>query len=576
MSKRIAFLLLLTLLPFSSCKKEEEGGGGGGGVTPREVTVTGCVKGNNNQPIAGVVVSDGIYCTKTDEQGNYALGADLSKADFVFVSTPSNWKAPKKNGHAIFWKKLADYTPSSGKYSGVDFTLEPISNPDRFTIFIYGDPQPRNRSASTDKYVFASLDACQDMYKDMKEYASTLTGRPIYGIGLGDIVHQSTSLLDQYLEGMKTTGITTYNVIGNHDQKHEMGKTDPESSKAFEEKMGPTNYSFNLGNLHFLMIDNMIIREGSYSDDCKTGLTDDIWTFVQNDLSYVPSDMEIMVCGHSPMFRLQEGTDRTDGGHLRDLRNLLMRFKRVYAWAGHTHSTFNYYDKSSNLEVHTLGRVTGALWTNEFLSENGTPRGYMVFEYDGGKANPISWKFKPTYWQTGTPTGSASNIYDYSYRDWDYDASGRAVMKSTGELLSDSYQMQVFKPGSYDANDKTVYVNVFLWDEAWKKPTFQPEGGLPSTMTRMEASRDTDPYYLYRYSKADWEVTDWYATKYLNLSKEWYTWNDAKTQLITKDNKKRNCASIFRYQLNTTSAHGSGVVSVKDRFGNTYTSSVSW
>ena len=569
MMKRIAFLLLLTLLPFSSCKQEEEGGGGGGGVTPREVTVTGCVKGSDNTPIAGVVVSDGIYCTKTDEQGNYALGADLSKADFVFVSTPPDWAAPKKNGHAIFWKKLADYTKTGGKYTGVDFTLNRISNPDRFTIFIYGDPQPRARNQTTDNYAYASLDACEDMYKDMKEYAATLTGRPIYGIGLGDIVHQKISLLTDYLNGMKTTGITTYNVIGNHDQGHTMGMTDPEASKAFEEKMGPTNYSFNLGNLHFLMLDNMMVQSGKYSDECSTGLTDDIWTFVQNDLSYVSSDKTIMVCAHSPMFRLLEGHDRS-GKHLGDLRNALLRFSKVYAWAGHTHASFNYVDLSDpKIESHTLGRVTGALWTNEFICENGTPRGYLVFEYDGGKAKPISWKFKPIFWQTGTPSGSS--LYDYTYRDWDYNTSGRAVMKSTGENLSDSYQMQVFKPGTYEANDKTVYANIFLWDEAWDKPRFQLEGGTASVMTRMTASKSTDPYYLYRYSKADWEICAWYASKYSFLKTNWYD-DDGKDP----SNKKCNCTSIFRYTINSTAAHGSGTVSVKDRFGNTHTSSISW
>ena len=323
-------------------------------------------------------------------------------------------------------------------------------------------------------------------------------------------------------------------------------------------------YSFNLGDLHFLMIDNMLAQDGAYSDECATGLTDDIWTFVQNDLKLVPSSASIMICAHSPMFRLLAGNDRK-GPHLSELKSLLGRFKRVYAWAGHTHATFNYYDKNSNVEVHTLGRVTGALWTNEFLCENGTPRGYMVFDYDAGS---ISWKFKPIFWQTAKHSRAGTDKEPgYEYRDWDYDASGRAMLKSGGQL-TDKYQMQVFKPGTYDANDKTIYVNIFLWDEAWKTPTFQMEGSAtPSVMERVTESNGK----LYRYSYADWDISAFYVSKWPWFGTQWYDNEGADPS-----NKKQNCTSIFRYTLNTTDAHGSGTVKVKDRFGKEHTSTITW
>lgn len=573
MIKRFSIYLLLALLAFVSCNPENNNGEkeGEGSQFPKNWTVNGTVRGDDGSAIAGVVVSDGLTCVKTDSKGYYALEVDLSRdlqetLQYIFVSTPSGWAAPKAEGHAIFWKWLKDYSKNAeGKITGVDFTLTKISNPERFTIYIFGDPQPRKSNSNwTESSGYHSLDICADMYKDMKEYAATMKDRPVYGIGLGDIVHQDVSLLPAYRSGMSGTGITTYNVIGNHDQQHKMDLTDETSSKAYEKVMGPVNYSFNLGNLHFLMLDDMMVQEGAYSDECATGLTDDIWTFVQNDLKLVPSTASIMVCAHSPMFRQLGGNDRK-GPHLSDLKSLLGRFERVYAWAGHTHSTFNYYDKNSNVEVHTLGRVAGALWTNEFLSENGTPRGYMVFDYDAGN---ISWKFKPIFWQTAAHTQAGTDKEPtYEYRDWDYDATGRAVLK-TGGYLTDKYQMQVFKPGTYDANDKTVYVNVFLWDEAWKTPTFQMEGAATaSLMTRVT---DTNGR-LYRYSYADWDICAFYASKWAGLKQNWYDDNGNDPS-----NKMQNCASIFRYTLNTAEAHGSGTVKVKDRFGNEHSSTISW
>ena len=571
MNSRVIAILLLVILPCWSCKKDPQDSGGGGVVPVGEWTVSGTVKGDDGTPVAGAVVSDGHICVKTDEKGFYSLNVDLSgdlasTLQYVFVSTPSGWAAPRAEGHAIFWKWLKDCRKGGdGKISGVDFTLKRIAAPERFTLFIFGDPQPRRSNGNwTESSAYHSLDLCTDMYMDFKEYAATMTDRPVYGIGLGDIVHQDTGLLPAYRTGMESTGITTYNVIGNHDQGHVTGLSDEASSKAYEKVMGPTNYSFNLGQLHFLMLDNMMIRENAYSDDCATGLTDDIWEFAKNDLALVPSEASIMVCAHSPMFRLLEGSNRT-GKHLSELRSELSRFKRVYAWAGHTHSTFNYYDKDSNLETHTLGRVTGALWTNEFLSENGTPRGYMVLDYDAGK---LTWKFKPLFWQTAVHAQSGTDkVPDYTFRDWDYDATGRAILKSGGPL-TDDYQMQVFPPGTYAKDDTTVYVNVFLCDEAWKTPTFQMDGSsFRSPMSRITENNGK----LQRYSYADWDVTAFYAGHWAGLKQSWYDDNGADPS-----NKKQNCTSIFKYTLNTTEEHGSGTVRVTDRFGKEYTSKVTW
>ena len=368
--KKLFFLLVPLVLWTASCGKtpgaesssqtEQE-------TVPAEYTISGTVSGSDGSLLKDVVISDGTLCCKTDSKGNYYLNSDLSKAEYVIVSTPSGYSAPVQDGHAIFWKFLKDVTVQpDGKYS-ISFKLNKITNPERFTIFIFADPQPRKSTAGVEKYGYQSLTVCDDMYRDMKEYAATLSGRPIYGIGLGDIVHQDLTLLPKYRTGMLSTGITTYNVIGNHDHGHRfMG--DNESSKEYEAVMGPTNYSFNLGGIHFLMLDNMISPDassGKYCDECTTGLTDAIWDWVVRDLSYVPFDTPLMVCAHSPMVRTMTNANRT-GPHLADLKNLLAKYTGgVYAWAGHSHVSYNFAGDSDPIETHTVTRVTGQFWTNE-------------------------------------------------------------------------------------------------------------------------------------------------------------------------------------------------------------------
>lgn len=552
--KKTVFILFTLFLGVLSCKKEGDdkgGSGGGGGTTPPSAyTISGTVKGDDGKSLEGVVISDGHICVKTDANGTYWLNSDLAKAEYVIVSTPSQYAAPVQDGHAIFWKFLKDVSKGSdGKYK-VDFTLNKISSPERYTVFIFADPQPRDRTANLDKVAYQSLDCCDDMYRDMKEYAATLSGRPVYGIGLGDIVHQKLELLANYRKGMGTTGITTYNVIGNHDHGHRKME-DALASKDYEAKMGPANYSFNLGGMHYLMLDNMISADpstGKYCDECSTGLTDDIWEWVKNDLAFVGPNTPLMVCAHSPMMRMESGKDRS-GTHLTELKALISKYPKAYVWAGHTHTTFNYVDVASpKVETHTVSRVTGALWTNEFLGSNGTPRGYVVFDYDNGK---VSWKFKPLYYQTGKyiGNGNGGKTPDYAWRDWDYE-DGKAVLKATGKPLDDTYQMQIFPPDTY--GDKNLYVNVFLWDELWEAPKFIQDG-LPTKMTRV-TEKD------FRYSYSDWDITSFYHT------------NTQIGSEFTPD--KNNNSSMFR--LFVDKAHGTGQVSVKDRFGNTHTSSITW
>ena len=301
---------------------------------------------------------------------------------------------------------------------------------------------------------------------------------------------------------------------------------------------------------------------GTYCDECATGLTDDIWKWAQNDLALVSKDTPIMVCVHSPMFKgtSNSGTNQAlvikerTGQHISDFKNLLAKYDKSYGWAGHTHSTFNYVNTSNpkETETHTLSRVTGALWSNDYQGSNGTPRGYLIFEYDNGD---VSWKFKPIYYQTGSYQKSSKPAY--TYRDWTY-KNGRAYMKNSDGSegttpLSDNYQMQLYAPGVYD--DQYVYANIFMWDEKWGTPVFTTNG-IPAPMERVI---DLDK----RFSYSNWELNYfYYKTRGLSVFEDGYT------------SGKNNCASIFRAFPNAE--HGTGTVSVRDRFGNNYTSTITW
>lgn len=510
------------------------------------ITIRGTIFDDGGNRLAGVVVSDGIQCVRTDDKGVFELASDLNIAKFVFVSIPSGYSVPVKNGLPIFFKRLSDEKQADGMYR-FEFILNKMTkNPDRYSMLFVADPQPRTRNKAHDRVAYHSLDCCNDLYRDMRETGGEiLMDRPCYAVMLGDIVHEDMSLFDKYIEdGTCKMGFPTFNVIGNHDNMPKAAD-DIEAASVFEEKFGPSNYSFNLGKVHFIVVDNMITDGGM-------GLRDDIWQWLKADLSFVDKSTTIMICSHAPMFMCDGSEYYTSARNGIAYASLLAGYKKVYAWAGHTHAMSHHvYGSDSqlkNIESHTIVRATGELWTNEYQS-SGTPRGYVLVDVEG---EDVTWKFKPTKYQTGAPW---STTPPYLYRRWDYGMDGVAVMKEDGEVLNTSYQMNVYPKGAN--GDNYIYANVFMWDQLWGTPVFVS---------------DSNPGHEYKFTKvttkskldmAQKEIYDFYSVESQTF-KEYgtYGWSDASWQRT--------------FSLYTNKSSDSGIVKVTDRFGNVYSTKVSW
>ncbi|MCR5560235.1 MAG: calcineurin-like phosphoesterase family protein [Bacteroidales bacterium] len=543
-------------------------------LVPDGYNVTGRVVDTGGNGLAGVVVSDGTQCVRTMFDGSFYMTSDIENVKFVHVSTPSGYMPQVVGGIPKFYKKKADITPSAGVYDFGDYELTAVANPDRYTLLITADPQPRKYSAwNNDRIAFRSLDVCEDLYDELADVAAGITGRQVYGICLGDVVHEDMSLFANYNAGLARLGYPTYNIIGNHDNDPS-GANDDEGAAPFESYYGPRNYSFNIGGIHYVMLDNLVMSRDPGNDNKLTyfeqGLSDGIWAWLQADLAMIPTSTKLMVCAHSPMFKLISGAERSKDEkalHGTAYGDLINDYTEVHAWAGHTHVGFNYNYPSNHrhkkVQVHTLARSTGELWTNEYLAA-GTPRGFTIVEVDNGN---ISWRFHPLTRQTGDFVGVSSGIClagapDYDWRDWDYDGSGVAVMRGGGSLTED-YQIHVYPRGAY--GDNYVYANVFLWDDKWQTPVWTPDGGAPVAMTLLH---DTEGSYILDTEKihdlANTEIrTHYKANVGFFVNDDGYTASEVGS-----------IATLFRAPADASPA--GGTVSVTDRFGNNYSRHVSW
>ena len=249
-----------------------------------------------------------------------------------------------------------------------------------------------------------------------------------------------------YCGGVASLRFPMFGVIGNHDHNTKAA-TDNEAIRPYEENIGPTNYSFDLGKLHFICLDNIIMRgdgAGGYDD----GLSDEVYTWLCNDLKYVPKEKIIMICSHSSLFG-KPGKDPVDVDRNGKLyADKLSEYKYVHSWAGHSHLNFNkVYAKTSenrlpNVEGHIVARATGALWLNEWVCSDGTPRGYYIVDVDGEE---IEWYYHPCGNQLGVSNG-----------------------------FDDYYQIRAYRPGDYE--DGYVYANVWGWDALWGNVLYTDNG----------------------------------------------------------------------------------------------------
>ncbi|MCK4746306.1 MAG: calcineurin-like phosphoesterase C-terminal domain-containing protein, partial [Bacteroidales bacterium] len=197
----------------------------------------------------------------------------------------------------------------------------------------------------------------------------------------------------------ETLGLTRrpcYYVIGNHDR--DRGKfNDPtiEDNISFAKTFGPSYYSFNRGDVHFLVLNNILTINptDSMRSDYIPGIHPMQAEFIKNDLKNVPADKLIIVCAHIPFFNENKKVNQT-----KQLISLLQNHPKVFIAAGHAHNQIQLYlDEKvgwkNEIPVHQLvaGTICGGWWRGEpdifgipgSMMRDGTPQGYWFMHIDG-------------------------------------------------------------------------------------------------------------------------------------------------------------------------------------------------
>ena len=435
--KSIRFLSLMFLLGLLAVK-----GYAADQPVKKEIPVKGVVTDTQKQPIAGVVVTDGVNFTQTDEKGRYQLVSDPAQSKFVYLSVPADYKAVVEKALPVGYYARID---ASEKRNRHDFRLEKREQPVRnFTFIAISDPQVRNEK-QLNRFISETL-------PDLKETLKQASGQEAYGMVLGDIVWDVMPLFAPYKEAISDLDMTMYHVIGNHDfdlqyaALSQAENKDEYGESVFGDNFGPTDYSFNVGEIHIVAMKDIDYQGAKKYEE---QFTPEQLEWLKKDLSYVKPGTTVLLNVHAPT----ANSTAKGGGNARNAEQLfeILKDYKAHIFAGHTH----FYENrivTPDIYEHNIGAACGAWWAGH-VNRCGAPNGYLVVKVNGDN---VSWQYKAT----GRP-------FDYQFR--------------------------IYKPGEFKSQPKYLVVNVWDYDPAWKLSYY--EDGVEKSGV-LEAFADEDQDYI--------------------------------------------------------------------------------
>ena len=498
--------------------------------------------------LAGVVVSDGVEVVKTDSKGVYQMKSKKLNG-YVFVSTPSGYE-PLASG--LLPRFHAQLKANAATAERVDFQLKKVEGQDNHRMLMLGDIHLAARN--DDRKQFA------EFVKDLNATVSATPGK-VYALTLGDMTWDLYWLDNHYsfkeylsdAAGIK--GVMLYHTIGNHDHSmYYMGDFD--TVKDYKENIGPTYYSFNIGKVHYVVLDDVECTNSTKNSDRTDGayvrayngrVVADELAWLRKDLASVPNGTPLVVTMHIPLYNNKGQYGLKEAS---TLANVLKPYPEVHLYTAHTHTVYNKDELATDhLFEHNAGAIcatwwwTGKLTPGVHIGQDGSPGGYTILDIAG---TDFKWQYKAT----GKGT-------DYQFLAYD-----RNQIHITKDKYAPNYTGSDFKPSIWGtaSSSNEVYLNVWNWDPSWKVEV--TEDGKPLTVSQL-VSGELDPLHYIAYTAKRYASNSAVTLHYIAYTAKRYASNATVTFPTAKN--------YHMFKVTASSATSTLDIKVTDRFGNVYT-----
>ena len=445
------------------------------GFVPDEgTTIYGIVSTGDGSPVENVVVSDGVEVTLTNEEGIYQLKS-AKRQGFVFISIPGGYEVSSKGVLPQFFYTLKG---APNVVERVDFSLKRVPNQDDYKVFMLGDMHLANRTSDLKQFA--------EFTTDLNSYREQHSGEKMYAIALGDMTwelywYKNSYAFPEYLNTVNTQlkDLQIFHVIGNHDNDYK-GTSDFSAEIQFRNLIAPTYYSFNIGKVHYVVIDNIDCSnyDGTTSRKYEKSISSEQLAWLAKDLSHVDKSTPVVVATHAQIFYPTTTGFKYDHDvtNTTALFNVLAGYE-VHFVTGHTHQMFNVTPQSTitgnhNFYEHNSGAVCASWWWSGHLtpgvhiSPDGTPGGYAIWDVTG---TSLKWKYKATGWPE-----------EYQFRSYDlnnvhFSSADVPLMPSNlPDATKKVYQQYV---DAYPAtNNNEVLINIWNWSSNWTLSVVDEEG----------------------------------------------------------------------------------------------------
>ena len=411
-------------------------------------------------PFAGVRVSNGYDIDTTDQQGRYRL--PIAPETILFVIKPTGFHC-EHNANQLpqfFYIHKPDGSPEL-KFAGskptgdlpedINFPLYKNAEPETFKILLFADPQPRDEK----EVDYVAQDVVKDLI-DSKEHA--------FGVTLGDIAFDNLDTFESLNQTIALIGIPWRNVLGNHDLNLD-AKDRKYINETFEATYGPTYYSFDYGQVHFVVLDTIGWQQATKrvpKMHFKPVLGERQLTFLKRDLAAVPNSQLVVMLMHVPIIGLEDKAE---------LFKLIEKRNYCVSIAGHTHDHRHLFlgkeDGYNGPEPHhhIVNVTVSGCWWSGAKNENGIPHTTMA---------------------DGAPNGYSIMTFD--------DSGYRLDFRAAGQSADD--QLRIDLPTTVAA-DETA--NTDLWVNVYngsKKTTVKIQIDAAGPWVKLEKVNEFDPYYL--------------------------------------------------------------------------------
>jgi len=465
-------------------------------------------------PVAGVAVSDGDEVVLTDADGCYAM-TSTKRTGYVFYTLPGGYEPLLADGfNPQFWAPLDTRDASVGEVH--DFTLRRVDN-DCHTVIIGADTHLARRNSDR-AYIKKGLIAC------LGDEVERAAGTPVYSILLGDLTWdvfwtQNDYNLSDFMADMKHFNypMTLWPVIGNHDHDPSVpagADTDELAAAPWRQIVAPNYYSFNLGKVHYVVLDDIVYLNIAYpgedysegvagSRNYRGAITDEQIQWLRKDLQQVDYSTPVVVCLHIPAWSINANfnyTARLDNTYT--LCSLLGNYDEVHIVSGHNHCNYTAQPAAyPHITEHNIAAACGSLWqtailTGHHICQDGSPAGYLRWSASGPR---LQCAFKPIH-----EGDRQMRVYDMNT------VSNFYRTNSTMRAILNEYPSRV-NYGNIEAN--TVMVNVFAFSPGWQVTISEGDSILPCQRVYTE-----DPYHTINYDVPRYAASGYYSTYYITTA----------------------------------------------------------